>query len=186
MYMLVTGSSYSQWYYGMQAFGELYSFVPNDTGKGFLAASKNASSTSNSGAHQRTTLFSTGAFNSTVKRLGASLSTQSFIRPMRQVQDDSGYSGPTFPSAVDQGLMLTDNLLVDQTVAGAPIIGKTPGAYWVLANQPFQFVWNPLPVFEGAGALAGRQMAMASFLAPNSNNQQRVAFDIIGPWEYNS
>jgi hypothetical protein len=186
MYMLSYAASYSQWYQGLQAMGELYSFVPNDTGKGFIAAAKGSQNGSNSGAHQRTTLFCTAAYNSTIKRLGASLVSGSYIRAMRQVQDQSGGGGPTFPSAADQGMMLSDNLIVDYTVSGAPIIARTPGAFWVLADAPFQSVWTPCPTFEGVGGLAGRQMAMLSFLAPNSNTAQRVAVDITGPWEYNS
>jgi hypothetical protein len=168
----------------MNAFGELFSFVPNDTGKTFLAAGKNTAGGGQSGYHQRGSLFSNQANNSTWKRLGASLASVSNIRAMRQLQDDSGYLGPTFPSPVDQGLMLTDNLLVDYTVAGAPIIGKTPGAFWVLANQPFQFT-NPAPQISGVGGLEGRTLAMVPFYVPNAANHQRVAFDIIGPWEYN-
>jgi hypothetical protein len=105
------------------------------------------------------------------------------FRAVRQINDASGYGGPTFPQPADNGLFITDNIIREKT-ASYPIRGKMRGGYWVLANQPFPASYLP-NFIDGVIGLEGRQCMVVSHSMYITNNWYtgRIVFDLTGPWD---
>lgn len=89
-----------------------------------------------------------------------------------------GSSGnPTYPSPVDNGLVMTRPVYVTEANAGFnnPIRGELPGLIVPMAGLPF----NHLEVVTGITGLTGSIVALA---VNDQTTTGRVLFDISNPW----
>jgi len=103
----------------------------------------------------------------------------------RQLNDHSGYGGPSFPSVVDGGMMLS-NAWIREEGNGYHLRGKARGTYWVLANQPFSFsnYSNGVDI-TGVAGLEGRIVRILPlyyYITGSTYYIGRIAMDITGPW----
>lgn len=185
-YMMTANSSYSGWTYMLSAMGDFTSFSSNDQAE--IVMGNYALPFANSGSPSRASIFQSSATTfpqyTRLHRSGTGeLGCTAY--GFRQVNDASGYSGPSFPSPVDNGLMLSDAIIIENG-NGFPLRGRMRGSYWVLANQPMQTVW-PAQTIEGVSGLEGRTISMAWFSRPNTGTFDgtvgRAAIDVTGPWE---
>lgn len=98
----------------------------------------------------------------------------------------SGYTGPTFPSPVNNGLMLSDSLL--RETSDNAMRGKNRGCYWCMQDRPLPATCPGLTV-TGISGLEGRTLMLVPFTPQNSGSAPspaqdgRIAIDITGPWE---
>jgi hypothetical protein len=169
-------------YWQHNVFGEFSSFVPNDAGRELL----NLGGMSGSGSDMEGWLntapaYRTNGSGNIFRRNGIGTVNTRFTAS-RNINDSPGYSGPAFPSPVDNGLLLSDVILRDwDTASGHPIRGKLRGAYWVMQNQPFVATVMG-SVITGVSGLEGRIIRILPHSQQNPNTG-RVAIDQTGPWE---
>ena len=93
----------------------------------------------------------------------------------------SGVQGgglPTFPSSIDNGLMINPQMLLIENHAASsyPARGAIPGVCQILAQAPF----TDLQIVEPVVSLPGRKLLALHLVSGNGNYQ--IAMDITGPW----
>jgi hypothetical protein len=91
-----------------------------------------------------------------------------------------GQGGPTYPSPVDNGLVISRPVFFaeDNATFGHPIRGELPGLALPMANAPFA----EMEVVGGLAGFAGSMLALPVSLYFGSHVVGRLMVDITGPW----
>lgn len=172
----------------IHSYGDYFSLKPNDTKNELVACHMNASGSSNSGTSCFTSIGNVGysAVGRYLRQLNVGVNGR--FRGVAQCNALSGYSGLPFPSSVDNGIIVTDALIAEETGTGNyPIRGKVRGAYWVMSDQPLAASYA-LQFVEGVVGLEGKLCGVGlnrSVISTTSGAfyNGRVLFDLYGPWD---
>jgi hypothetical protein len=172
-------------------FGDFASFLAADAGNEFVMGAY-PESMSNSRYHPGGAML--GAYRTAVGEvhsmlrangLGATALNNCGAYGAHNINGASGHGGPSFPSPVDNGLLLADSLFRETT--DGSLRGKNRGLYWCMQDRPFSEA-HPGMTVTGISGLEGRTLMLLPFTPYNRDtvvspaNNGRVAIDITGPW----
>lgn len=176
----------------MGGFGAFKTFLPNDVGNNFCMAGQTRTQglAGHCGGGGLCSALRTDYISrSTIMRnaAGQLASNGAYGYGASNINAASGWQGPTFPSPVDNGLMLCDSLF-RETLDGS-LRGKNRGLYWCMQDRPLPSTC-PGSTVTGVSGLDGRTLMLVTFsptnatVTPNPAQDGRIAVDITGPWEY--
>lgn len=165
-----------------QYMGDLNSYRSGDAWAGVLTGSDSTAYTNVSSC-----VFSTaGSSGLTLKRMahGMGGAVQSFRKVFGLVSSASGNDGTlgVFPSAVDNGLHLSNILLLDGLGAAAGPRGNMPGAYHCPQSGVLAGYGSDVAISKGQAAFAGKQLLTVQIGTPNTGSQGLAFLDVTGPW----
>lgn len=168
---------------GMLGFGDFQSFIANDAYAEFIMGNYESGTSRYLGSQLFGTTYT--GYERTYLHRDMINNLDPVARPIRQINDGSGYGGPAFPSPVDNGLILADPLIREQ--GDGSLRGKARGPLWVMQSVPLD---NKFPgsVVTGVAGLEGRSVRLVPISITNSGGigvdvyEGRLAFDITGPW----
>ena len=165
-----------------QYMGDLNSYRSGDAWAGVLTGAASSAYTNLSGC-----VFCTGGSSGlSLKRMayGIGGAVQCFRKVFGTVTSASGTDGflGTFPSAVDNGLYLSNILLLDGPGAAAGPRGRMPGAYHCPQSGVLAVYGSDVAIIKGQGVFAGKQLLTVQIGTPNTGSQGVAFVDVTGPW----
>ena len=175
----------------MGGFGTFHSFKSNDSGNDFCMAGSTSTQgfgrTIAGGGLLSAVLTGSGSRATIMRGAGGLLgNNMNYGYGAMNINSASGWQGPSFPSPVDNGLMLSDALF-RESLDGS-LRGKNRGLYWCMQDRPLGS-FCPGNTITGVSGLEGRTLLLVPFTpcnglsSPSPAQDGRVAVDLTGPWE---
>lgn len=169
------------------AVGDFISFLEGDLHAELLHLQCNAANrrpSASSLLDVRTIAYHTYGIDARMRRHSSGAIGGCRFYPLAQsINSASGVGGISFPSPVNNAIVLADVLLREVT-GGDALRGRARGILWSLSSAPLNDQWPPQTV-EGVAGMEGRVLHILPFNASYDTTTQtgRVAIDITGPWE---